>query len=86
MLKTEEGSSSLSAHSKRPKSKHMEIDIKIQYKDNTIQNKKILTDEQINDCGVGNILQYTLSEMKDDVIKKFLDRFTEYSMQSDAEK
>lgn len=65
----------------------MEINIEIQYKDKIIQNKKILTDEEINSCicGVDSVLHYTLSEMKNDVIKKFLNEFIEYDKQSDAE-
>ena len=65
----------------------MKINIKIQYKGKIIQNKKILTDEEINSCvcGVGSVLHRTLSEMKNDVIKKFLNKFIEYDKQSDAE-
>lgn len=64
----------------------MEINIKIQHKEKIIQNKKFLTDKEINNCicGVGSILYRILSEMKNDVIKKFLDEFTEYNEQSDA--
>ena len=66
----------------------MKINIEIQHKGKIIQNKKILTDEEINNCvcGVGSVLHYILSEMKNDVIKNFLDEFTEYGKQSDAEK
>lgn len=65
----------------------MKINIEIEYKGKVIQNKKILTDEEINNCicGVGSVLHRTLSEMKNDIIKKFLDEFTEYNKQSDAE-
>ena len=65
----------------------MKINIEIQYKDKIIQNKKILTEEEINSCvcGVGSVLHRTLSEMKNDVIKKFLNEFIEYDKQSDAE-
>jgi cell division protein FtsW (lipid II flippase) len=44
-------------------------------------------DEEINNCvcGVGSVLHRTLSEMKNDVIKNFLNEFTEYGKQSDAE-
>ena len=65
----------------------MKINIEIQHKGKIIQNKKILTEEEINNCvcGVGSVLHRTLSEMKNDVIKNFLNEFTEYSKQSDAE-
>lgn len=64
----------------------MKINIEIQYKDKIIQNKKILTDEEINSCvcGVGSVLHRTLSEMENNVIKNFLNEFTEYGKQSDA--
>ena len=64
----------------------MKINIEIQYKGKIIQSRKILNDEQINNLvyGVGNILYYTLSEMKNDVIKKFLNEFIECGKQSDA--
>ena len=70
-----------------PKNLKMKINIEIQHKGKIIQNKKILTDEEINNCvcGVGSVLHRTLSEMKNDVIKKFLDKFIEYDKQSDAE-
>ena len=70
-----------------PKNLKMKINIEIQHKGKIIQNKKILTDEEINNCvcGVGSVLHRTLSEMKNDVIKKFLNKFIEYDKQSDAE-
>lgn len=70
-----------------PKNLKMKINIEIQHKGKIIQNKKILTDEEINNCvcGVGSVLHRTLSEMKNDVVKNFLNEFTEYGKQSDAE-
>ena len=64
----------------------MEINIEIKHKGKIIQNKKTLTNEEINNCvcGIGDVLYNTLSEMKNDVIKMFLDKFTEYNKQSDA--
>lgn len=67
----------------------MKIEVSIKHKDKIIQNKKLLTDEEINNCvcGVGSVLHRTLSEMKNDVIKNFLNEFTEYDdKQSDATK
>lgn len=64
----------------------MEINIEIRHKDKIIQNKKIFTDEEINNCvcGVGSVLHRILSEMKNDIIKNFLNEFTEYGKQSEA--
>lgn len=67
----------------------MKIEVSIKHKDKIIQNKKLLTDEEINNCvlGVGSVLHLTLSEMENDVIKNFLNEFTEYDdKQSDATK
>lgn len=64
----------------------MNITIKISHKGKNIQNQKLLTDEEINSCilGVGSVLHYTLSEMKNDIIKIFLNEFAEYDKQSDV--
>lgn len=69
------------------KSFKMKIEVSIKHKDKIIQNKKLLTDEEINNCvfGVGSVLHRTLSEMENDVIKNFLNEFTEYGKQSEAE-
>ena len=56
---------------------NMKIKVEISYKGTTFDAQKLLAKELIENSklDLGNLISFTLSEIKDDIIKSILDKF-----------
>lgn len=61
----------------------MKIKVEISYKGTTFDVQKLLAKESIENSklDLGNLISFTLSEIKDDIIKSVLDKFVNHEQE-----